>query len=75
MARELVDVDLKWQGRRIDNFISEVDPDDLEDVHGLFRDAITHDPDSRNRKASEYEIHLRRKRNGQYLFKYVGRSR
>lgn len=75
MARELVDVDLKWQGRRIDSFISEVDPDDPEDIHGLFRDAITHDPDSRNRKASEYEIHLRRKRNGQYLFKYVGRSR
>jgi hypothetical protein len=34
----------------------------------------SHDPDSRNRKASAYEIHLRRKRNGQYLFKYVRRS-
>lgn len=75
MARELVQVELKWDGRRIDTFISEVDPDDPEDVHGLFRDAITHDKDSRNRRASEYEIHLRRKRNGQYLFKYVGRSR
>lgn len=75
MARELVDVDLKWKGSRVTTFISEVDPDDPEDVHGLFRDAITHDKNGRNRKASEYEIHLRRKRNGQYLFKYVGRSR
>lgn len=72
MARELVDVELKWEGRRINSIISKVDP---EDVHGLFRDAITHDTNGRNRRASEYEIHLRRKRNGQYLFKYVGRSR
>jgi hypothetical protein len=75
VARELVEVELKWQGRRIDTFISEVDPDDPEDVNGLFRDAITHDPSSRNRRSSEYEIHVRRKRNGAFLFKYVGRSR
>lgn len=75
MARELVEVELKWRGRRIDTFTSDVDPDDPEDIRSLFRAAVTHDSQSRNRQASEYEIHLRRKRNGQYLLKYVGHGR
>lgn len=75
MARELVEVELRWQGRRIDTFTSDVDPDDPEDIRSLFRAAIIHDPESRKRRESEYEIHLRRKRNGAYLLKYVGHGR
>jgi hypothetical protein len=75
MATELVEVRLRWNGQHIDKFTSQVDPDDPDDLQGMLEDAIKRDRRGRDRHVSEYEIEVRRKRNGSHLVTYVGRSR
>jgi hypothetical protein len=74
MATELVEVRLRWNGQHIDKFTTQADADDHDDLQGLLEDAIKRDRNGTKRHVSEYEIEVRRKRNGAHLVTYVGRS-
>ena len=75
MASELVEVRLRWNGQHIDKFTTQADADDQDDLQSLIEDAIRRDRRGRDRHISEYEIEVRRKRNGAHLVTYTGRSR
>jgi hypothetical protein len=75
MARELVEVRLRWNGQQIEKFTTQADADDQDDLQGLLEDAVKRDRKVDRRHIAEYEIEVRRKRNGAHLITYVGRSR
>ncbi|MFG2001630.1 hypothetical protein ACGFNU_21010 [Spirillospora sp. NPDC048911] len=74
MARELVTVRVRWRNNKIAEYTSQVDAEDARDVEGLFKDAVAHDPNSRKRQLSEYEIEVYRKRDNRHLLTYMGRT-
>lgn len=74
MASELADVHLRWKGRHIENFTTQADLDDPEDLQGLLEGAIRRDKSNRDRHISEYEVDVRGKVSRKRIT-YVGRSR
>lgn len=75
MASELVDVELLYNGNNVASLSSRVDPDDPDDIQGLFEDMVHRDPSWRRREVSEYVIEVRRHRDRARLFIYGGRTR
>jgi hypothetical protein len=74
MASELVDVHLRWKGRHIENFTSQADPEDPEDLQSLLEDAIRRDRSNQDRHITEYDLEVRGKSSRKRIT-YVGRSR
>jgi hypothetical protein len=68
MARELVDVKVRWRGEEIDDFTSQVDPADPRDIQGLLEDSITHDPESPSRDGRDYSIKVLQRGTDRELF-------
>lgn len=75
MARELVEVRLRWNGQQVEKFTSQADYQDPDDLQALLEDGIRRDRRASKRHIAEYEIEVRRKRDGAYRVTYVGRSR
>jgi hypothetical protein len=74
MALVLVDVELKWQGSRVEKFTTSLNPDDPEDLQKLLLDAISRDQWAKKRQVSEYQIRVWKNHNGAHIIDYVGRN-
>jgi hypothetical protein len=74
MALVLVEVELKWQGRRVEKVTTRFDPDDPEDLQKVLLDGVSRDRYADKRQVADYQIRVWKHDNKRHIIDYTGRN-
>lgn len=74
MAYVLVDIELKWQGQKVEKVTTRFDPADPEDLQKVLLDGVSRDRWSDKRQVADYQIRVWNHDNKRHIIDYTGRN-